>query len=286
SSESEDELTDQPAQTNKDDLPEEEKSLAKTGNQTGADQKKTANNTGSSENSKDLQNPPRKRSREEASTDLKTLFSDEPKPKAAKKLDSSSGAEQKADQNNHKPHKDKEKVHASKTKSPNKKSTQLIDDLFGGESPKVAAKSLTNNSLTTPESKAVSKETEKPTEKVVKEDKKSVEKRSSDSSSSRSNGNNSEVSKIQTSSSSASKGKTIGKSEMADIVVGFLMPYFKRGKIESKDKFKFMARDFSHQAIKRGLKTKHEVESFVKSRFAKSKEEGTTVVAAATSSTK
>ncbi|CAL8102843.1 unnamed protein product [Orchesella dallaii] len=282
SPESEDDLFSLPTQRIKNGYPDE-KSLKKTGITSGAGQEKTGNdNTSNSIDNNDSPTPPRKRSREDTSTDINKLLPDEPDPKVAKK--SEEGVEEKADHSNNKPHKDKDKAHTSKTKSPAKKQTQLIDDLFGGESPKVAAKSATNNSLPKSDSNSTSKETEQTTDKVVKEDRKSTEKRSSDGSTSRSNGNR-EVSKSQ-SSSSASSVKTIGKSEMADIVVCYLMPYFKRGKIESKDKFKFLARDFSHQAIKRGLKTKPEIESFVKSRFAKSKEEVTTIVAAATSSTK
>lgn len=57
----------------------------------------------------------------------------------------------------------------------------------------------------------------------------------------------------EASSGAASDTKMIGKQEMAEIVIGFLMPYFKNKAIDSKDRFKILARDYSHQAIKRGL---------------------------------
>lgn len=191
---------------------------------------------------------PRKRSREDIEATTSDSKEDsievieEPKPKSAKTCDDKSAKFEGSDSLNSKVYtKDKNSKTKSSTasiSSNSKKPTKqvLIDDLFGGSSPQEAV--------------ALSKETkEKP----------KIEKRQSSSSSSHGSKSTSSNDKSRSKSSSTDNGsehKLIGKQEMADIVITYLMPYFKNKKIDSKEKFKQLARDYSHQAIKRGFKSK------------------------------
>lgn len=237
---------------------------------------------------------PRKRSREEISSpgDLKKSPEDgipeEPKPKTAKNSheDSSSGcisdAKKQTDRDYHvqqKEGKDKNQNSTGKSSKPALKKPDLIVDLFGDS----ATKKSENQKM---KSESDTAKKAKESHKVEHKDRSSSsssgahggeKKRSSDSSlsgnqSSQSSattkigssssgktgsGNSSMTNGVSKSSSStSSNSKTIGKQEMAEIVISFLMPYFKNKKIESKEKFKLLARDYSHQAIKRGLKSK------------------------------
>ena len=52
-----------------------------------------------------------------------------------------------------------------------------------------------------------------------------------------------------------STDKQSKKSEMANLIIKCLMPFYKDKTIASKDSFKIMARDMSHEAIQKGLNT-------------------------------
>lgn len=48
----------------------------------------------------------------------------------------------------------------------------------------------------------------------------------------------------------------INKQEMGDLIVKYLMPFYKNKKIETKEEFKSLARDMSHKAAKHKMKSK------------------------------
>ena len=75
------------------------------------------------------------------------------------------------------------------------------------------------------------------------------------------------------------KGKAAGKAKdkkkFADLVVQLLVPYFKRGRIASKEVFKFLAREMTHVLIADGVR---EPEAYAKGKIAEFFEGGTSIV--------
>lgn len=244
----------------------------------------------------------RKRSRELDSSSGNSKDLEEPKTKTAKKSsdsDTSSTTESKSEDPLHK--KEKEK-HSKSSSHHHKKPTPkgLINDLFGSPSPSVSEKDAKRSSSGKSSSNSESdkkrlreKSSERvPPDKISKSksvsadpcamtgDKKRSSNSSNSSSSSRTtNGDDQEsttkggdklasvqLNGVRTTSSqhttSGPSQKIIDKQGVAEMVVNALMPYYRSNKFESKDKFKEMARDMSHQAMKRKLKSKCQLISY------------------------
>jgi hypothetical protein len=53
----------------------------------------------------------------------------------------------------------------------------------------------------------------------------------------------------------ADSSTELSKTEMGDLIVKYLMPYYKEGRVREKDDFKTLARDMSHKAVKHKLKS-------------------------------
>jgi len=139
-----------------------------------------------------------------------------------------------------------------------KTTQELLDDLFGNNSIKIEENSDADKKknikldFTNPveDSDCVilpQKNSKSPKEKTFSRDKrKSDEKKRGEKDSSK-------PCTSGTASKSEGKDKPLPKQDMADFTVRCLMPYYKEGKIESKEKFKSIARELSHKASKRGF---------------------------------
>ncbi|XP_035710211.1 ATP-dependent DNA helicase Q5 isoform X2 [Folsomia candida] len=70
----------------------------------------------------------------------------------------------------------------------------------------------------------------------------------------------------------------IGKTEMGELIVNCLMPFYRAGKFPNtgggKDAFKILARDMTHQACEKKLKDREHVEKFVVNYFKKIDQQG------------
>ena len=142
----------------------------------------------------------------------------------------------------HSPEKsNKIKVRVEVQKSTDKKSTPTKDERKTHHkiiSPE-KSKSFSQKISTTPTKKIVSPVKRKSDDVVISQKKLTPTKKSSSASS-------------DTKKQEAKKIKT----ETADVLVKLLVPYFKKGLIASKDLFKFVAREFTHQLLK-SKKTKN-----------------------------